>query len=224
MKLVKLLLFVLVLSCSTKVFTQSQANCDNIYLSMDTIFLIPDFQTEVTGDLFYNDTIMTFYPTLLLQIPENPYITTTDIMVLSSLDSGFVQPYVFNMNFVNTDFPNNTVIPILLHIFDSDMPGDSIVTCYYPITLILKTDNSAIASSISDAISVYPNPSSGDVFVTCSSEFIGKTLTITSILGEVIYSNTLSTEKQLINAATFPKGVYVVSVNRQTINKIVISD
>lgn len=219
-----LLHFVLFLTCTTKVFGQSQANCDNISLSIDTIYLIPDIETVVGGDLLYNDTLMTSYPSLVLKIPDNPYVTTTDVMVLSSLDSGFVQPFAFVMIFVNTDFPNNTVIPIQFHIYDSDWPGDSIVTCYFPITLILKNDNTAFESLNEDATSVYPNPTSGDLFVTCSQDYVGKILTINSMCGKVIYSTSILSEQQAINTSTFPTGLYLVCIDNQIVNKVVIRD
>lgn len=80
-------------------------------------------------------------------------------MVLSSLDSGYVQAFEFSINFKTLTYPNNTIVNALFHIFDSDIPGDSIVSCYFPIALILENSNAINENNyINENFKIYPNP------------------------------------------------------------------
>lgn len=147
------------LSILSKVSGQSQADCNNLYLDATTFYISPQQDTIVTGNLFYNDTTITVYPFLHLILSDTSIITSPDNMVLSFLDSSAVQAFEFRINFKTATFSNNTIVNGLFHIYDSDSPGDSIVTCYFPITIILQNPTGISESGITgETFSVYPNP------------------------------------------------------------------
>ncbi|MBK8343669.1 MAG: hypothetical protein IPL12_10375 [Bacteroidetes bacterium] len=50
---------------------QSLADCNNLSLNIDTVLSFSGYDTIVKGDLYYNDTTFTVYPTLLVLLPEN---------------------------------------------------------------------------------------------------------------------------------------------------------
>ena len=157
MKFKLLLSFPLITLFST--LSAQQADCNNMYLETDTIYINYLDDTIVEGNLFYNDTVVTFYPFIHIILEDTSIITTSDFMVLSSLDSGYVQYFEFEMEFKTSIYPNNTPVNAFFHIYDSDMPGDSIVNCYLPITIMLENFTTSIENQTStDNFTLFPNP------------------------------------------------------------------
>jgi len=153
-----LLLSFLIMTLFQNAYAQ-QANCDNLYLDADTFYINYLDDNIVDGNLFYNDTVWSVYPTILIILDDTSIITSNDIMVLSSLDSGYVQPFNFAMNFKTNLYPNNTPINAFFHIYDSDWPGDSIVNCYLPITIMLENFTTGIENQLeTDNYTLFPNP------------------------------------------------------------------
>ena len=136
-----------------------QADCNNLYLDADTFYLHYVDDTVVEGNLFYNDTVWSVYPFIHIILEDTTIITSNDFMVLSSLDSGYVQFFNFDVNFKTEFYPNNTPVSAYFHIYDSDWPGDSIVNCYLPITLMLENFTTSIENqAITDNHTLFPNP------------------------------------------------------------------
>ena len=160
MKSKSTLIIVLLFSTISNVSGQSQANCNNLYLDTVLFYITPQQDSIVSGNLYYNDTTITVYPALHLILADTSIITSPDYNVLSYLDSGNIQPFEFKINFKTTAFTNNTIVNGLFHIYDSDWPGDSIVTCYFPITIVLQNSTSIYESQVENILfKVYPNPS-----------------------------------------------------------------
>ena len=124
MKLKLLLLSFSIITLFSNLKAQ-QADCNNMYLDMDTFYLNYIDETVIEGNLFYNDTVWSVYPVILIILEDTTIITTDDIMVLSSLDSGYVQFFNFDVNFKTELYPNNTPVSAFFPIYDSDWPGDS---------------------------------------------------------------------------------------------------
>lgn len=224
MKLNRLLLTILLISSLKFIHAQSLADCNNLSLNIDTVYLFPGMDTIVTGDLYYNDTTFTVYPTLLVLLPENPYIESNDLMVLSSLDSGSVQWFELEITFINTDFPNNTVIPALFHIYDSDWVGDSIVTCYIPLTLVLQNETEVINANLkNNVMQVYPNPATENLHICMDPEFINQKIQIMNYSGQIL--TTLSGQPDLnISLTSYPSGIYYVRLENSGIVKSFVKE
>ncbi len=210
MKLNYFLLTILLFANTKFVNSQSLADCNNMYLDIDTVYLFPGEDTLITGNIFYNDTTITIYPFITTIIPENPYIESTDLMVLSFLDSGFVQFFDFDVDFISTDFPNNTIIQAVFHIYDADLPGDSIVTCYLPFTLILPNKSETINSSpVNNIMQVYPNPVKENLHISLKQEFTNQQIQILNYSGQLI--ETLPAQSELnLNLTSYASGIYYI--------------
>ncbi|MBL7901769.1 MAG: T9SS type A sorting domain-containing protein [Bacteroidia bacterium] len=140
---------------------QVLVDCSNLHLSADTFYISHTQNTTVVGDLHYLDTNMAVYPVLRLILEDTSMITSPNIMVLSFLaypiDS--LEQFNFPIHFKTTNYPGNTVVSGWFHVYDSDMPGDSIVTCYFPIKLFLQNPLSVIEPlNNAPAVTIYPNP------------------------------------------------------------------
>jgi hypothetical protein len=138
---------------------QVVVDCSNLSLSADTFYLSHTQSTTVVGDLHYLDTTMCVYPVLRLILEDTSIITSPNFMVLSALVYPFdsLEQFTFPIHFKTTNYLSHTTIKALFHIYDSDMPGDSIVSCYFPIKLILQNPVSVIepVSNVPD-VKIYP--------------------------------------------------------------------
>ena len=208
-----ILISVTILSILSKVSGQTQqADCSNIYLDTASFYISPPNDIIVSGNLFYMDTIITFYPILHILLTDTSVITSPETIVLSSLDSGYVQAFAFNINFKTTIFPNNTVVNGLFHIYDSDTPGDSIVTCYFPIKIILQNPTAISDSEIkSGKFKIYPNPT--DKIATLefdNSKNQNCTLTLYDTHGKLVRTiNDITSGKIEIEKQNLTNGLYL---------------
>lgn len=83
--------------------------------------------------------------------------------------------------------------------------------CYVDIDNLLIDDPTAVKSSISTKLAVFPNPSEGRIVVQRSREGQAA-MTIVDGLGRVVTTSTLSARTQEIDLSNLPKGVYSVVV------------
>lgn len=149
-----------------------QADCNNMYLDVDTFHLNYLEDTIVEGNLFYNDTVWSVYPFIHIIPEDTTIITSDDFMVLSSLDSGYVQFFNFNIHFKTEMYPNNTPVSAFFHIYDSDWPGDSIVNCYLPITIMLENFTTNIENqSVTESYTLFPNPMTNTAILKFDNHF-----------------------------------------------------
>ncbi|WP_313578710.1 zinc-dependent metalloprotease [Chishuiella sp.] len=98
------------------------------------------------------------------------------------------------------------------------------------IFLAINSSNFTITSSDQNEtgyyIDIYPNPSNGIINISYSEDFIQGEISIVNILGQVVYSKQLTTDKfQTINLSNLTNGVYIVTVifdGEITTKKIII--
>jgi hypothetical protein len=208
-----ILLSLTMLSILSKVSGQSQANCSNLYLDATTFYISPQ-QDTVSGKLLYNDTTFTIYPVLQFILSDTSVVTSPDIKVLSSLDSGAVYAFKFRIKFKTSVFPNNTTVSGLFHIYDSDFPGDSIVTCYYPIKIILQSPTGINESGNSETLRVYPNPTEKSAIIEFNnSKNENCTLTMYDTHGRLVQTITdITTDRVEIERKNLPTGLYFLQL------------
>jgi len=205
---------VLILFLVQGIKSQVLVNCANLSLSADTFYLSHVQYTTVVGDLHYLDTNWAVYPVLRLILEDTSIITSPNIMVLSMLaypiDS--LEQFNFPIHFKTTNYPSNTVVNALFHVYDSDMPGDSIVTCYFPIRLILQNPLS-IKESItgSSGIKVYPNPANGNFTIDLESvESKNLRFLVYELNGKLVFTSAeLQGEKPRIEIPELEAGMYI---------------
>jgi len=218
MKTILILISLTILSILSKVSGQSQVDCNKLYLDTTTFYISPQQDSIVSGNLFYNDTSITVYPILHLILSDTSIITSPNNMVLSFLDSGNVQAFEFRINFKTTTFSNNTNVNGLFHIYDSDSPGDSIVTCYFPITIILQNPTGISESGIKgETFRIYPNPTDKTatlVFDNSKNEIC--TLTLYDTKGRLVQTITdITTDKVEIERTKLPNGLYFLQLHTE---------
>jgi Secretion system C-terminal sorting domain len=220
----KIIISALFLFFITKTEAQSpRADCNNLYLDTTVFYLYPQQDSAVSGNLFYNDTLITFYPLLELIIQDTTLITSQNIMVLSALDSGFFQGFNFNLRFKTNSIPNNTIINAQFHIFDSDMPGDTIVDCYFPISIIIQNPNS-LNKINNERFNVYPNPTSKQLNIEMANKQAIQEISITSMEGEQLYFRNPNTVHETIDFSGFSNGIYILKIKsnkEETVKRII---
>ncbi len=140
---------------------QIQVNCSNLALSQDTFYLSPASNTHVIADLNYLDTNIAVYPVLRLILEDTTIVKALNIQVLSFLaypiDS--IEAFDFEIQFKSITFPHNTVVNAWFHIYDSDTAGDSIVSCHFPVRLVLQQPVLLREDSRNlTCLKIYPNP------------------------------------------------------------------
>lgn len=196
-----------------------QADCNNLYLDTDTFYISYQQDTVVAGNLFYLDSTLTVYPSLHLILFDTAIITSPDIIALSFLANPLdtTEPFYFTINFKTNVFPNNTTVSGLFHIYDSDTPGDSIVTCYFPITIILQNPT-GINETENKKLKIYPNPTVSELNIeNNSTQHIQ--FTFYNSLGEKFIDKILANKTNTINLSPYSNDVYFyrVSTDKQLI-------
>jgi hypothetical protein len=194
-----------------------QADCNNLYLDSANYYITYSEDTTVEGTLFYNDTTFTVYPTLLLILSDSSIIEPDNQMVLSSLDSGQTQYFTFHIKFKTNAFAHGTVVSTLFHIFDSDMPGDSIVSCYFPINIILQQPGVGMdeGEQQRENATIYPNPVSTSATITTNSIFKDATMAVYNAIGEKVKMiEGLSGQEIVFERENLLPGIYFVNVTQ----------
>lgn len=204
-----ILISITILSVFSFAIGQTQADCNNIYLDTDTFYISYQQDTVVTGNLFYLDSTFTVYPVLHLILFDTTIITSPDIMVLSFLanPADTTEPFYFTINFKTNIFPDNTIVNGLFHIYDSDVPGDSIVTCYFPITIILQNTTGISEAGVNEKISIYPNPTMHELNIQNNSARPIQFLLYNSS-GTKIIDETLPESTSTINLSSYSSDIY----------------
>jgi uncharacterized repeat protein (TIGR01451 family) len=120
------------------------------------------------------------------------------------------------------NLPNGTNVKNTAYIyFDYNAP---IITNTTQNNFDVLTGNRTIASfgkQNGEAISIYPNPSTGILNVECSNLNTNSRIEIINLLGEVVLSEKLLIHHSKFNIQNLPKGVYYCKVNGSAVVKLV---
>ena len=78
-------------------------------------------------------------------------------------------------------------------------------------------------SGTAGALVVYPNPTNGVLFVETrhGTSLPDPTYQISNLMGQTVLSGSINTDKQQINIANLPEGMYFISVGEQTMKFVV---
>lgn len=66
------------------------------------------------------------------------------------------------------------------------------------------------------ALSIYPNPATGNVTITVDQSLTGGITTVTDVTGRTITAVTLNSQNTALNTQNFPDGIYFVTVRKNT--------
>jgi len=78
-------------------------------------------------------------------------------------------------------------------------------------------------STGSGTFTVYPNPTNGILFVETrrATSLPDQTYRIINLKGQTVLSGSINTDKQQINIANLPEGIYFISVGKTTLKFVV---
>jgi hypothetical protein len=161
------LLSVKALLCQTK-----KADCNNLYLDTVSFNVLPD-DTVISGFIHYMDSSFAVYPVLQILLEDTGTIKSPDMMVLSFLKHGSKEHFAFRLRLKNKNFQNNQLVNALFHIYDSDTPGDSIVSCYFPITIRLLNSTSVLQINAVAGTKIFPNPAGNSAILEFDNSSAG---------------------------------------------------
>ena len=88
---------------------------------------------------------------------------------------------------------------------------DNIGLMYYTESVPIIQNN--------NLISIYPNPTTTELTITSRDKI--NTVTISNLLGQVMYSHEYNTTQVQVNIADLPKGIYFIKVNGTEVRKFV---
>ncbi len=191
--------------------SQNLVDCNNLQLDIDTFYIGHSMNMQLNGNLIYRDTNMVVYPVLRVLLQDTTIVNTNEVYYLSFLqypiDSIF--NFSFNMNFKNTNYSNGTVVKGFIHLYDSDVPTDSIATCYLPITLILQQALGFSESIRPMDIQFYPNPVNNELFIDLD---LASTVKVFDLNGRLALETELMSGLNTINTSSLKAGVYSLSI------------
>jgi len=67
--------------------------------------------------------------------------------------------------------------------------------------------------NLNSAISVYPNPSNGEVFITTENSFSNATVTVFDAMGKMILTQNLTSNNTKIDLCNYENGIYFIQLN-----------
>ena len=215
MKAKIILILLTTLSFSLKVNGQvQQVDCNNLYLDTNTFYISYQQDTIASGNLHYLDTTLAVYPILRLILSDTSIITSPDEMVLTFLDSGAIESFEFRLNFKTTTFPNNTIVNGLFHIYTSGTSGDSNVSCYIPITIILQHPT-GINEMDNDKFKVFPNPTTQEITIESDNIVRINGIELTTVDGRQVLFQKNINDQNNIDLTDFSKGIYFLLINTE---------
>ena len=76
-----------------------------------------------------------------------------------------------------------------------------------------------IEKQAENGFAVYPNPAKGVLFVetACTPSLPMQTYRITNLMGQTLIQGTINAEKQQIDIASLPAGMYFINMGEQTV-------
>jgi len=198
--------------------SQVLVDCNNLELDVDTFYIGHTLNTQVNGNLIYRDTNMVVYPVLRLLLQDTTIVNTNTMYYLSFLKYPIdtIFNFSFNMNFKNTTYSNGTVVKGFIHLYDSDVPTDSIATCYLPITLILQQALGFSESTLLKPIQFYPNPVKDELNIEIA---VASTLKIFDLNGRLVLERELDSGLNNINTSSLKAGVYSMSISNSSFTR-----
>ena len=99
---------------------------------------------------------------------------------------------------------------------------DSLDTSYYHPVYVAKYNNPALGIAPLHNIAmlnVYPNPTTNQLTISSTDKIT--TVTISNLLGQVVYSQQYNSQQVHIDCSSLPKGMYLVRINGSEVRKFV---
>jgi len=176
----------------------------------------------VVGNSFGKDSLTVNNYVTVNTAPGVPVIAQNG-STLQVTPSNYPQ-YSWTRNNVSIDGQNSSQLPLskigLYIVTVTDANGCTNTSAQFEVTAVLGVNN----LSVEDNISVYPNPTSGNIKVDLNIPQEGDyTLSVSNILGQTLYTSNINLSGPYtgnINMASYGKGMYFLSIKGEQTNFI----
>ncbi len=203
----------------------SSIDCSHIYLPADTFYLSYPHDT-VDAMMIYKNSILSSYGVAALTISDTSIIKAVNSFFVTGNPLQFPDDTItflsFGIQFGTNAFSDSITINGLIHYYDSDVPGDSIVSCYLPIVFILLNDVTGANESLDDEeINIFPNPSVGEIIVR-KLKSIKYDFIIYNTNGEKVFHNSINennTETRF-DLSQFSTGLYIAHLRSEKESRV----
>lgn len=251
----KLPLGIKIPSAGTYLFNLEEFNFDSTHVYLNDLLLNKsvflndirtiEFETDIFGEI--NDRfIISFYknivPFLNMSIKDqetyvNDYYlfsmfkntftdeNTDDILTYTaSLANGETLPEWLKFNPAKVTFEGTPTFEqeVEIKITATDLLGAKTSDIF----ILTVNNSSAISESVKESISVFPNPSNGNFFISVNNKISKYTVEISNVSGQIIYKNNFAGNKTNELNLNSAKGIYFMKIifedNTLSFRKIVV--
>jgi hypothetical protein len=196
----------------------TSVDCNNLSLGISTFNISPVYNF-ITVQISSLDSVSAVYPQYEILLEDNSIISPASEVFGSLLAAGYPEYLTFEMAFTSSSFANFTEVNGVIHILDSDSPGDTIANCYLPITIILTGATSVEENaSAKGSYKVMPNPSESIASIEFSNPQLKNcSLVLFNSNGEAVRKTAgMRVEKISLNREDLAAGIYYFHISNDT--------
>ena len=174
--------------------------------------------TLIAFNSYYSDTLMSSFNFLkVLAAPPTPVITQHHDTLFCSTDTTYTS---YQWYYDHTLIPGATdTFLVITHtgIYNYYNAEVSNGSCKISAGINILTDISPLSFGAGSGVRLFPNPAADELLISGNwkSETGKAKLTIFNIIGEIIYTEEISRQSEIINCKPFPAGIYFVRVENQ---------
>ena len=214
----KQLLISLAVISTLNCFAQSTVNCNNVTYYADT-FYISVGNTILSDTIYYNDTLGIAYPAHCLHLSDTSIISASTIFSSDSCSifTGLQQNsfddtvyFEYLITFHSTAFSNNTIVNGYFQLSKIEF-NDTILDCYFPVTIILENTTGADELIETQKTKVYPNPAFNNLNIQNNSSQVIQ-FSFYNSLGEQVISKSVTGKTGSVDLSSFPNGIYFYKI------------
>lgn len=177
---------------------------------------------EAMGNSCWNDFVRLYTPTLSKPLYSSLLVGQWDVLTQAGGDNVRLNGMFKTSSGIilvgkHTGVPNNMPVQSVPSWGTSTYNNESAVVAYLQASNIVNSNDSPVLSTaiipqISEPkLKIYPNPANASFTIDFGENDESGIITITNMLGEIVYTNSVSEVKTVqISAINYSKGVYVV--------------
>lgn len=189
-------------------FTLNPGNVDTVYAPANTLTIFDIYPVNITsGDIIFSWTRVSVnlplgwdysfcdYGNCYTGIPNQGTMDTVNAGEMGLLGLN-INPYAIAGQGI-----------VKIYVYDGNFPNDGDT-----VTWVVNADAVGISEIQQNGFSFYPNPVNDQLTINSHEISSGMTYTIYSMNGEIVSTETLTTDKK-INTGNLPAGIYVLQIN-----------
>ncbi len=190
----------------------SQVDCNNVSLAFSSWYVGPSFPV-LTDTIHYVDPMLIAYPQAELILLDQSIITVVGsppVQTLLQYPDYSTMDLSYDLQFVTTDFSDPTFVPALVHLFHVVSPGDSDVTCYMPLEIVLIGGTAGIDEYANTGVMMWPIPVVDELHFRSVAPL--RSVEVIAADGRMMLRSAISGDETLIDPTPLPCGVFVAVI------------